>query len=60
MRYHKYKNKPGGYYVKRNRLGGFSTIQEKNMAVPGCSGCSGCGCLLSCLFCIVIIGLQFS
>ena len=51
MRYHKYKHKPGGYIRKRNRLGGFSTIQSKNFAPIG--GCLGC--LIPCLSVPMII-----
>ena len=46
MRYHKYKHKPGGYYVRRNRFGRYSTIPEKNFN-PFMGGCLGC--LIPCL-----------
>lgn len=52
MRYHKYKHKPGGYYVKRNRFGKYSTIQEKNVN-PFVGGCFGC--LLPCLFILAFV-----
>ena len=55
MRYHKYKYKPGGYIRKRNRLGGFSTIQSKNFAPVG-GGCLGC--LIPCMSVpVIIVGL---
>ncbi len=55
MRYHKYKHKPGGYYVKRNRFGKYSTIPEKNVG-PFVGGCLGC--LIPCLsVSAIIIGL---
>ena len=54
MRYHKYKNKPGGYYRKRNRWGGYSTIPG-DIFVPPSGGCLGC--LLPCLSIVVVVGL---
>ena len=54
MRYHKYKHKPGGYYRKRNRLGGFSTIPGRYF-VPVSGGCLGC--MLPCVSVIVVIGI---
>ena len=54
MRYHKYKHKPGGYFVKRNRFGKYSTIPAKNVGLAS-GGCLGC--LMPCLAIPVIIGL---
>ena len=54
MRDHKYKHKPGGYFVKRNRFGKYSTIPAKNVGLAG-GGCLGC--LIPCLSIPVIIGL---
>jgi len=55
MRYHKYKHKPGGYFVKRNRFGKYSTIPAKNVGLAG-GGCLGC--LMPCLYVLAItIGL---
>ena len=56
MRYHKYKHKPGGYYVKRNRFGKYSTIPEKNVGLNA-TGCLGC--LLPCLSVSAIIAGLF-